>query len=523
MNPGLPLHTLNDIWLNTVAKVPRKIAVVMDGNRWSYEELEARIGQLAGGLAAWGIQPGDRVAVAMPNCLDFYVAYWAILRVGAILSPINFRLGRQEMSYVFTNLEPRLAFIHPEVLSQVAPSIPAECTPVLSGPALPSPLPTAHQWVAWQDLLQSHPLHQAVPLATEDLAIIAHTSGTTGVPKGAMMRHCDLLFNIRNTVIPFGWRHEDTTLLLVPLFHVTGLYSIVPSCVYLGSTVVIAPRPDPGEVAALLEQERVTNFLSVPTFHHLLSSLDGIESRDLSGLRMIGYSGSPMPERTIQRLHQLFPQARLHNFFGLTETISLTHITPADCALSHAHSIGKVIPEVGMKILRENGSPYGEDGSPCGFDETGLLHIYRGNTISGYWNRPGLLEASLTEDQLWFNTGDLARADEDGFVYLEGRKKDMIIVAGENVYALEVERCILSLQGVQEVAVVGVPATGVRTPLGELVKAVVVPAAGCQLSASAIKRHCAARLASYKVPHLVELAESLPRNPSGKVLKDQLV
>jgi long-chain acyl-CoA synthetase len=230
---------------------------------------------------------------------------------------------------------------------------------------------------------------------------------------------------------------------------------------------------------------------------------------------MLGYSGSPMPVRAIERLAQLFPHARLHNFFGLTETISLTHITPSDAAVSHADSIGKALPDIGMKIMRD-------DGSECEFGETGILHIHRENTIRGYWNRAGLLEEALTADGQWFNTGDLARVDEDGFVYLEGRKKEMIIVAGENVFALEVEMRILDIPAVKEVAVVGIPATGVRAPLGELIKAVVVRHEDASLVERDIKKHCVERLASYKVPHIVEFRDALPRNPSGKVLKNEL-
>jgi acyl-CoA synthetase (AMP-forming)/AMP-acid ligase II len=504
--PGLPLHTLTDVWLNTVEKFPHKTALVMDGQRYSYRALETDIARLAGRLHAMNIQPGDRVAIAMPNCREFYLAYWAILRVGAILAPVNHRLGQAEMSAVFDNLAPKVVFTHREVWETTKASLP----------------PAAHligvdieNVESFEQALSQSTLMAPVEVDTNDIAIIAHTSGTTGIPKGAMMRHADLLFNIKNTTLPFGWRHEDVTLLLAPLFHVVGLYSIVPSSVYLGATVVVAQRPDPTEVVELIERERVNNFLAVPTFHHLVASLPDIEKRDLSCLHMIGYSGSPMPTRTIERLSTLFPHARLHNFFGLTETISLTHITPSDAALSHADSIGKVLPDVGMKILRE-------DGTLCGENEVGLLHIHRENTIRGYWNRPDLLQESITDDGQWFNTGDLARVDAEGFVYLEGRRKEMIIVAGENVFALEVERCILDLPNVREVAVVGVPATGVRSALGELIKAVIVPVEGETVAVRDVKRHCMERLASYKVPHIIEFTHALPRNPSGKVLKQQL-
>ena len=512
---GLPLHTLTDVWLNTVGKFPHKTALVMDGQRYTYRALDEDIARLAGWLHALGVRPGDRVAVAMPNCREFYLAYWATLRVGAILAPVNHRLGENEMTYVFNNIEPKVTFIHGEVWNSVEPAVPAASHFIGVGGA---------QWEgARQDAVEPFEAALAagepiapVPVETEAIAIIAHTSGTTGVPKGALMRHADLLFNIKNTVIPFSWRHEDTNLLLVPLFHVVGLYSVVPSSVYLGATVVVAPRPDPREVVELMERERVTNFLSVPTFHHLVTGLPDIAERDLTSLRMIGYSGSPMPVRTIERLAELFPHARLHNFFGLTETISLTHITPANAAVSHAHSIGKTIPDVGMKILRD-------DGSDCDFNEVGILHIHRENTIRGYWNRPELLQKAITADGQWFSTGDLAKVDEDGFVYLEGRQKEMIIVAGENVFALEVERCILAMGGVKEVAVVGVPATGVRAALGELVKAVIVLNEGAEVTLRDVKRHCMQSLASYKVPQIIEFREALPRNPSGKVLKSTLI
>ncbi len=504
--PGLPLNTLTDVWHNTVGKYPGREALVCAGRRHSFRELDRDIARLAGRLQDLGVAPGDRVAVAMPNCLEFYLAYWATLRAGAILAPVNTRLGEREMRYVFDNVAARVIFVHREVMGECAPALPDG--PHRIGVEVADTEPFDEALAAGRE-------PDPVAVSTEDVAFIAHTSGTTGVPKGAIMRHADLLFNIKNTVIPFSWRHEDRNLLLVPLFHATGLYSVVPSSAYLGATVVVAPRPDPREVVDLIERERVTNFLSVPTFYHLVVSLPDIRERDLTCLRMIGYSGSPMPTRTIEKLRDLFPHTRLHNFFGLTETISLTHITPSDAALSHADSIGKLIPEVGMRILRE-------DGTDCQTGEVGILHIHRENAIRGYWNRPGLLEESLTADGLWFNTGDLARADEEGFVYLEGRKKDMIIVAGENVFALEVERCLLALDGVKEAAVVGVPATGTRAYLGELVKAVVVPLPGRELTTREVKRHCVERLASYKVPQLIEFRDALPRNPSGKVLKAAL-
>ena len=370
--------------------------------------------------------------------------------------------------------------------------------------------------VAFDTLRQSPPADREPPdLAPEDLAIIMHTSGTTGVPKGAMMRHADLLFNVKNAIIAQSFRHEDVHLLVVPMFHATALYSMLPSSAYLGSTVVIAPRPHIPELVRLIERHRVTTFFGVPTLFYWLVNYRNLSRHDLASLRLIAYAGSMMPPQTIFKLREHFPHVWLHNFFGLTETISMTHVLPNVDATTRPDSIGKPLPDIHQLIVDE-------ELRPVGTGVVGQLCFHRSNVVQGYWGRPGLLEESCfrAEDgEEYFNTGDLAMADEDGYVYLKGRKKEMIIVGGENVYALEVENTILTHPDVMEVAVVGVEAKGASAYLGELVKAVVVPKPGRSPSELEIKRHCAEHLASYKVPSIVEFRESLPRNPGGKVLK----
>ncbi|MDF2440326.1 MAG: fatty-acyl-CoA synthase, partial [Abditibacteriota bacterium] len=245
--PGLPLHTLTDVWLNTVHKFPHKTALVMDGRRYTYRELEADIVRLAARLQALNVRAGDRVAVAMPNCREFYLAYWAILRVGAILAPINHRLGQAEMKAVFENIAATVLFSHAEVWETVRAAVPQTSHTTTSHTTTSHVIGVGIAEVeAFEAALAHNTVLAPVQIESSDIAIIAHTSGTTGTPKGAVMRHADLLFNIKNTVLPFGWRHEEVNLLLAPLFHVVGLYSIVPSSVYLGATVVVAQRPDPG-------------------------------------------------------------------------------------------------------------------------------------------------------------------------------------------------------------------------------------------------------------------------------------
>jgi acyl-CoA synthetase (AMP-forming)/AMP-acid ligase II len=297
------------------------------------------------------------------------------------------------------------------------------------------------------------------------------------------------------------------------MYHCTPLYSLMPACAYLGATLAVTSETAAGRQAAEASASGTTVWFGVPTLFHQLAAAPKLEPELLAGVRLLAYAGSPMRPQTIRRLRERWPRLALHNFFGLTETISMTHVLPSCDALERAESVGKVLPEVYVRILDERGAEL-----PRG--ETGELCFHRSNVIRSYWKQPELLERCFTGD--WFRTGDLALEDDDGYLYLQGRSKDMIIVSGENVYAAEVEAAVSSCPGVAEVAVVGVPAEGVRASLGELVKAVVGREPGSDLNELGVKRFCSGELASYKVPHVVEFRNELPCNPAGKVLKEKL-
>jgi acyl-CoA synthetase (AMP-forming)/AMP-acid ligase II len=509
---GLPLKTLVDTWRNTCEKWPRKPAVIHQGRAYTYGEIDLLSGRLARRLSEdYGIGKGGAVAVAMPNCIEFYIAYWAALKLGAAIAPVNIRLRTEEMQYVIGNTGSPVLLTHGDVWDMVeAPAKASNANPVVIGAAL-----EGEGIVPFDCLIaDGDPLPTCATVTEDDLAVIMHTSGTTGQPKGAIMTHGDMIFNNLMFVMSFGWIHEDVHMLVIPLFHCTACYSAVPTSVYLGSTIVLAPRPQVNEVAELVQAHGVTTFLGVPTLFHLFTTMRRFDEYDLSSLRMICYSGSPMPRQTIERLRAKFPSIHLHNFFGLTETISNTHVLPSADAMERAASVGKVLPGVGMKIM-------GEDGAELAPGEIGELCLRRENVIREYWRKPGLLDQSITEDG-WFRTGDLAYVDEQGYVYLRGRSKDMIIVAGENVFAMEVEGVLHAHPKVVEAAVIGVEATGARSYMGEVVKAFVVTEPGVELSESDIKRHCSQTLATYKVPQMVRFVEALPRNPSGKVVKRAL-
>lgn len=497
------LVRLSDMLVSSAAKFPLK-AAAMDGDREiTYAGLADQAARLAGGLTrGHGLTAGERVAIASPNSLEFLIAYWGLQWAGLVPVPVNFRMPREAVAHVVTHTDCRL------VLTTV--DLPDPAREGLADSGVPHLRLGGDEWHA---LLGSDPADRALP-AEGHLAVIMHTSGTTGLPKGAMMTHATSLFNIRMAVVSWGWRHEDRHLLVIPLFHCTAAYSAMPSSVYLGSTLVLGPRTDPGEILDLIERHRVTTFLGVPSLFHLVASRKGIAERDLSSLRMVGYSGSPMPRSTIERLRRTLPGVKLHNFFGLTESISNTHVTADEDADTRPDSIGKPLPEVFQRIVDDEGQPL-----PSG--TVGELCLARENVIPGYWGQEGMLEESVREG--WFHTGDLALVDDQGYTYIRGRKKDMIIVAGENVYALEVERVLVQHPRVLEAAVVGIPATGAAAYLGEIVKAVVVVEGDEPLSAQEVRRFCAERLATYQVPGVIEFRDELPRTPSGKVIKRLLV
>ncbi|MCX7935419.1 MAG: fatty acid--CoA ligase family protein, partial [Planctomycetota bacterium] len=272
----------------------------------------------------------------------------------------------------------------------------------------------------------------------------------------------------------------------------------------------------PDRLMATVAQERITTFLSVPSVFQRLLTLRNLDAYDWRTLRLIAYAGSPMPVSAIRQLQRRFPGVDLRNFFGLTETISMTHVLPGAEAEARPDSVGRLLPFVEAKIVDEalRDLPPGE---------VGELLFARENVIPGYYGQPELLQAALVEinGRQWFRTGDLAMVDAEGYFFIRGRKKDMIIVGGENVFASEIEAILMSHDKIREAAVKGVPASGARAFLGEDIKAYIV-AADPSLTEAEVRRFCYERLPSYKVPQIVVFLEALPRNPGGKVVKSEL-
>ncbi len=503
------VDTLISLWQRAVKEHPDRIAVIFEDRDYSYRELAEMVSRFAEQLVTrCGVSAGEKVALFLPNCAQFVVCYLGILRTGAVALPVNVRLKADEAQFILNDAAARVLIVHQSVWN-------------LARAVLPQ-LPNVQHIVtvdfkeddalAFDDMIQAVATSVTFPEPTpNDVAAIIYTSGTTGRPKGAMITHGNIVFNSYSAEHGLGFRPGDVHTLVVPLFHVTGLNTILPTVIRHASTALITSRTNPADILRLIAAHRASTFLGVPTTYVLMTQMPSRlpPDLDLSSLRLVGYSGAPMPIETIRKVRQLLPHVDMHNFFGLTETTSITTVLPAKDAIDKADSIGKAVPNVDLMIADDAGNPLPTN-------ETGELCIRGSNIFAGYFNRPEATAEAFFGD--WFRSGDLATIDDEGYVRLKGRKKEMMIVAGENVYPIEVENVISSLPQVLEVAVLGAP----HHVLGEVVKAVVVLHPGAQLTERDVKRVCTEKLASFKVPQIVEFRDALPRNASGKVVKREL-
>jgi acyl-CoA synthetase (AMP-forming)/AMP-acid ligase II len=457
----------------TVEERPDQEAVVeLDGPRVSYRELWDRSARVAGGLRDAGVGRGDRVAIRHSNGLDWVLGFFGIQLAGAVAVPVNTRFTESEVDYVVNDCGPRVV---------LAP-----------GSQLP----------------------QGEPFAVEDLepselAAIFYTSGTTGFPKGAMTTHENFCTNAENALRVTDIPRGDPTvrnLISVPLFHVTGCNSQLLPTLGNGGTQVIMPVFDVQRFLRAIVEERIRVVTSVPAIYWYALSRPDFGEYDVSVVNWASYGGAPIAPSLVHGIQRGFPNARVGNGFGLTETSSISTFLPHEYADTHAESVGFAAPTVDLAV---------EFASP----DTGVgeLLIRGANVVAGYWNRPDATAQTFVDG--WLHSGDLARVDEQGFTYIVDRIKDMINRGGENVYCVEVENVLAAAPGVFEVAVVGVP----DEMMGEKVGAVLVPNPGSTLDADAVLGYARERLADFKVPQYVSLRdEPLPRNPSGKVLKPVL-
>ncbi len=457
---------------SSVETAPNTEAIIeVGGARITYRDLWDRSAEVAGGLRNLGIERGDRVAIRLGNGLDWCLAFFGIQLAGAIAVPVNTRFSEPEVEYVISDSGSKFV-----------------C-------GSESPLPRGPR-MAVEDLLP------------HDVAAIFYTSGTTGFPKGAMTTHEGFLSNVETCrrVFPLPFDGSLRTLVSVPLFHVTGCNSqLLPTCAGVGTTVIM-PSFNVQAFLKLIEEERINSLISVPAVYWLAINQPNFSQFNTTGVRWLCYGGAPTAPDLVAQISESFPNARVGNGFGLTESSSVATFLPHEYARIRPETVGFAAPVVDLKLDQAaNDSGVGE------------LLIRGPNVVHGYWNKPEATAETFVDG--WLHSGDLARLDRQGFVQIVDRKKDMVNRGGENVYCVEVESALAAHPAVFEVAVVGVP----DVMMGEKVGAVIVLKPNHRAEVREILDFAGERLADFKVPqYAVIRGEALPRNPGGKILKKQL-
>jgi fatty-acyl-CoA synthase len=491
---------------------PDRIAFSFGEQHRSYAELDERVTRLARALRERGVDRGDRVAVHMSNRLEVVEAYLAACRLGAIAVPVNFRLVADEVQYILRDAEPTVLLVDQENAATSAAArtgVPSLTSVIASGGGETEAGPGARPYEQVLADSTAEPLDVDVP--ETDPAFIMYTSGTTGRPKGAVLSHQNLVMNSVNCMITQGIAGADEVWLSgLPLFHIGGLNGILFYLMAGGRSIILGSGGfDAATVVDLLETERVTSCYFVPTQWRDICAVPGVRDRKLA-LRRISWGASVAPPSVLQAMADTFPGVPNYNMFGQTEMSSVTCVLRGEDAIRKMGSVGTPVINVEARIVDAEG----HDVAP---GEVGEI-VYRGPTVmQGYWRNPEATAGAFAGG--WFHSGDLCVADEEGFIRVVDRTKDMIVSGGENIYCAEVEAAIGAHPKVAEVAVIGVPhPRWVETPC-----AVIVPTDPADPpSESDIIEHCRQRLASYKKPTSVVLIDALPRNASGKVQKFRL-
>jgi long-chain acyl-CoA synthetase len=456
----------------TVERTPAAEAIVeVGGERVNYRQLWDRSAAVAGGLRKIGIGRGDRVAIRLGNGVKWCLAFFGIQLAGAVAVPVNTRFTEPEVEYVITDSGSRYVFMPDEPLTEGPPFAEGD-------------------------------------VGRHDLAAIFYTSGTTGFPKGAMTTHEAFLSNSEtcHRVVSLPRDGSIRNLVSVPLFHVTGCNSqLLPTC-ETGSTTVIMPAFEVQAFLKIIAEERINLMASVPAIYWFAISQPNFHELDTSRVGWLSYGGAPIAPDLVGRIMEAFPNARVGNGFGLTETASVATFLPHEFARSRPETVGFAAPVVDLDLFE----PDRETG-------VGELLVRGPNVVKGYWNKPEATANTFADG--WLHTGDMARLDQDGFVQIVDRKKDMINRGGENVYCVEVENALAAHPAVFEVAVLCVP----DEMMGEKVGAIIVPKPGTTPDPREIAAFARDLIADFKVPQFISIRTTpLPRNPGGKILKPTL-
>jgi fatty-acyl-CoA synthase len=505
---SLRQQTLIDTLRRTAARYPDKPAIGQQSVSWTYSEFHALCLRIAGGLAAEGINPGDRVAILSRNSNAFAAARFALAACGAVLVPVNFMLNEEEAAYIIDHSGARLLLVGESEL-ETARAAASRCPAVeqLIWLQLDSPAPEGLRPL--DELAAAAPLSTLPAIDSDDAAQIIYTSGTESAPKGAVLSHAAVLWQYGSILADAEVATDDKLLHALPLYHCAQLDCFLGPSIHCGGSNVITDDPGPDNLLALLSSEGITSFFAPPTVWISLLRHPDFDKTDLSALRKGYYGASIMPIEVLKEIQTRLPALQLWNLYGQTEIAPVaTILKPAD-QLRKAGSAGRPVLHVETRVVDD-------DGNDVAVGDIGEVVHRSPQLLTEYFRNPEKTAEAFSGG--WFHSGDLATLDDEGYLTIVDRKKDMIKTGGENVSGREVEETIYQLDWVAEVAVIGLP----HPHWVEAVTAVVVPKAGAQPDEDAILRFCQEKLAGFKAPKRILFADDLPRNPSGKILKREL-
>jgi long-chain acyl-CoA synthetase len=489
---------LASILTNAAERGAGRPAVKLDDAELSYGLLDAASARVAGLLAEKGVGPGDRVGIMLPNVPYFAAVYYGVLRLGAVVVPMNVLLKAREVAFYLSDPGAKAMFAwhdFGEAAEKGAGEAGAECILVKPG--------------EFEEIVgAAAPRTEVADSAGHDTAVILYTSGTTGTPKGAELTHDNLRKNVSAAVSLFGLGDEAVTLGALPLFHSFGQTCGLNATVCAGGCLTLIPRFDPGKALEIIQRDKVNVFEGVPTMYAAMLNHPGAGDFDTSSLKLCVSGGAAMPVEVMRGFEEKFGCKVLEGY-GLSETSPVASFNHPDRERKPG-SIGTPIEGIEMKVV-------GDDGADLAAGEVGEIVIRGHNVMKGYWNKPEATREAIDGDG-WFHTGDMAKVDEDGYFFIVDRKKDMIIRGGYNVYPREIEEVLYEHPAVREVAVVGMP----HADLGEEVGAAVALKDGEDVAPGELQAFVKEHVAAYKYPRRVWLVDDLPKGPTGKILKREI-
>jgi O-succinylbenzoate-CoA ligase len=499
---------LVDEMLNRSARrFPGKVAIVDEEVRMTYRLLQNRVDNLAGWFQSKGIKKGEKVALLLYNSIEITECFFALAKIGAVAVPVNFRLQKLEYEYILNNSDSKLLIAHHDftsIIEQMRVNLPLLEDVVI----VDERQEKDHSYFFYHSIFDNAYSLQLEEMRDDEDFLIVYTSGTTGKPKGAVLTHKNVFMNAVNMVLECGLTKDEVQIISTPLFHIGGI-SALTMIMLVGGTSILHRKFDPMHILHTFDKEKVTYSFMVPSMWNVLLEVPNFKQFNVNSIRIICCGAASTPLELKKRLMKNFPNAGVYDTFGHTETSASTATLKASDSLIKTGSIGLPYSNVEVRVVDENM----KDVEP---GEVGEI-VYRGpTTMKEYFKNPEETKEALRGG--WLHSGDLVKFDEDGYLSVVDRKKDMIISGGENIYPKEIEEVLYSHPDILEAAVVGVP----DEKWGETVKAYVVTRNSKSLTEQEVIDYCTERIARYKKPHYVEFMNELPKNGSGKILKTDL-